>query len=420
MAIRVKKLARELRASPQVILLALSDLGYDRYKSPMDMVADRPADKVRTLARKRGLPSLPAASRTAPDRPSPPPARSAPRPTNASPRPTNAPPRPTKAEARPKPPPRAATPAPSPPGPAPDPLDIPLEALVAGTSPPASTPDLDRLNAEIQAEERRLQARGHALAERTRALEARHAEIEAERAAVERERDRLEQERARLHQEVEALRARLAERAATLEAMEAGGVPLGRLFEERGLRGRDEQSRALAALARERLLDRVLERLRVLDPAPVRALLKERLVLAASELTGLDGVAVVQVASDRSEAPSAANLDRFRADLAGEFLLAGLRRARLIGGGHAPALLRLLRDDLDPRVDIQVTPARRRDAPEVPSDVADMDVVVLWGVLETEQARAAYDAQPVPVVRLPAEGGLPALLAGVREALLDL
>ena len=55
MAIRLKKLARELKTSPSVVLSALADLGYDRYKSEMDMVADPPADKVRKLARKKGL-----------------------------------------------------------------------------------------------------------------------------------------------------------------------------------------------------------------------------------------------------------------------------------------------------------------------------------------------------------------------------
>lgn len=404
MAIRVKKLAKALRARPEVILLALSDLGYTKYKSPMDMVADNAADKVRKLARSKGLPQL-----TAPSAPPAPPPRPPREP--ALQRPTGAPAqRPAPVPARPATTTEAGV----------DPLDIPIQALAHSGATAPTGPDLSQISAEIQTEERRLQARSRALAERDRALAASHAELEAERSRLQAERDSLALEKARLLDQVGALEAQMTERAAALDAIEAGGVPLSTLLEARGLRGADEQGRALAALGQARALDRLLPRLRVIDPEPFRRLLRERLLLGGVGAPELPGVAVVQVAEDRSELPSRERVTRLRADLAGEFLLAGLTRARLVGGGPTPHLLRMISGDLDPRVSLQVVPAARRDEDQVRDDVHDVDVVVLWGVEETDAARAAYAGQSVPVVRVSADGGLAGLLSGVREGLLDL
>ena len=81
-------------------------------------------------------------------------------------------------------------------------------------------------------------------------------------------------------------------------------------------------------------------------------------------------------------------------------------------------LLRLLKGGLDSRVSLDLVPARQREGADVAEDLADVDALVLWNVTESEEARAAYDASPVTVVRVGGDGGLPGLLHGVREALL--
>src|SRR5262245_61965780 len=51
MAVRVKKLARELNQSPRHVLGVLHAIGFDRYRSPEDMLPDGTVDKVRRATR---------------------------------------------------------------------------------------------------------------------------------------------------------------------------------------------------------------------------------------------------------------------------------------------------------------------------------------------------------------------------------
>lgn len=371
MAIRVKKLARELRTTPEVVLSLLRELGYDRYKSEMDMVSDPPADKVRKRARK-GLPAAPPA-----------------------PRPVVAPP---------VPPPAAQDPTwltdPSL-------ADVPLDRLVTGGSAPVAQEELADLSDAVRSEQRRLDRRAQAQSDRESALNARMSELESAAAALRAERDTMKTE-------LEQARRELADRAAALDAREAGGIPLGDLLARRGLVGADEHGRALSALARARLLDALTARLRVIDPGPVVGVLTDRLVLASGPVDELEGVAVVQVPPERAEVPGGADLQRARADLAGEFLLNGLTRVRLIGGG--PVALRLLRSGVDERVVLELVPAASRDENGARDDITDRDAVVLWGVSETPEARAIYDAAVCLVIRV-ANHGFVALVQDIRRAL---
>ncbi|MFK7930572.1 MAG: hypothetical protein AB8H79_20470 [Myxococcota bacterium] len=373
MAIRVKKLARELRTTPQVVLQVLLELGYDRYKSDMDMVADPPAHKVRQRAKK----GLPTPAVTPPPRA--PVARPAPR--------TPAPPAPAWVQ-------DAAA------------LDVPLDRLVGAPKPSKGT-DLADVSAAVRKEQARLDKRDQVQRAKSAHLDQQLAEVEARNAA-------LRTERAALLAELEQARQALDDRAAALDAREAGGIPLQDLLARRGLSGVDEQGRALDALARARLLDSLAPRLRVLDPAPVVAVLQERLVLSSGPVDDLPGVAVVQVPADRAEVPGGAQLKRARSDLAGEFLLNGLTRVRLIGGG--PVALRLLRAGVDERVSLELVPSKSRDEAQALTDVADVDAVVLWDVDESPQATEAYDGSDVVVVRVPTKG-FQALVSGVRRAL---
>lgn len=393
MAIRVKKLARELEGSPAQVLALLAELGYDRYTSPMDMVADVPAAKVRKAGR-RGLPEV----------------RSAPGPV-APPGPPARPPQPPPAAANdlmsqlvPGVTPARGRGAAS--------LDVPLEALAS--TPGMPVPDLSDAAEALRAEDARLEKRARTLSTRQSSLEAATQRLEAERDALRAERDALQVERSALQAQLVEANADLAARAAALDAVEAGGVPLARLLEERGLRGSDEQGRALEALARGRLLDPIVQRLRVVDPHPVRRLLAERIALAAGEVEDLDGVAVVQVPEERAEVPGGESLRRLRTRLADELLLSGLLRARLVGADRRG--LRLLRAGVDPRIDLHLVPATSRSAAGARSDLDGVDVVILWNVQEDAQAAAVYDGASVPVIRVVAER-LTDLPAGLQEGL---
>lgn len=361
MAVRVNKLARELETSPDRLLHLLSAVGYDRYRSANDMVADVPAAKVRKFAselRKSGdfeRVSHGGAS------PSAGPARSAPIEEQL----------------------------------APD-LDRPIEEIAAevvpGGQPPAALAEASQAlraeRAHVETLRRKLVEREHDLSERVVALQAERASLQAERAAL-------------LDQLSEA-RSALESRAADLDAIEAGGVPVVSLLDERGLLGSDEHGRALSALATARLLDPVLSRLRVIDSHGVRRLLQDRLLLAAGPLEGVEGVAVVQVAPERAEVPPTEELHRLCDRLWGEFLLCGLRRVVWIGLSALEQ--RLLRNGVDPRLTVQMLPGQSRDAEGARHDVESADVVVLRGVTLSEQARAVYAASGTPVLTLESRG----------------
>jgi hypothetical protein len=188
------------------------------------------------------------------------------------------------------------------------------------------------------------------------------------------------------------------------------------LLEERGLRGLDEQERAIGALAQARVLRDALWSLRVEQPEGLRKLLSERLVL-------VDGPppesvsrahATVSVAAERAEVPAAAALQRLLAQLGERLLLAGLRRFVVVGG--KAVWHRLLKDHLDPRVELRSQVARSRDAAQAASDLERADLVLLWGVDVSPAAHAVYTAARAEVIEVD-DCGLGELVAAVVSRL---
>jgi hypothetical protein len=376
MPVRVKKLAAELNVQPQRVLEWLRETGFPQYANETDMVVDVAADKVRKAARK----ALKVGA--------------------AIPRPPVAP---SARRADPLDQMLASV------GAAPDVPVVAFAAAAAAHAGGLSTreTEVQRAAESVRHEERRVQATLREVEQLRANLVAQTQQLASERAAWEREREHL-------HQALAEREAALEARALALEtAASASGIPITALLERRGLRGIDEMSRAFAALARSRLLDPVLPRLRVTDSEPVSLLLRDRLVLAASA-ADLDGVAAVQVPADRAEVPGDEELARVRLALSGEFLLSGLRRVRVVGG--PAALVRSLRTGLDPRLDVQFVAARARDEADARRDVAESDIVVLWqihldsNVLETYRAGRA-------VVVVVADETLKGLAAEVHRAL---
>jgi hypothetical protein len=386
MAVRLRKLAKELDLDVEQALVCLAEIGIDRYRTPEDMVPDPTAEKLRRHVkdlRRRGRPLSAGAGPARPPVRAPSPGRAA-VPKDQVERLGDA-------------------------------LDLPLDAVATEVAP------ADRVQAEIavasdrvRAEQAALHAQARRLQERSAHLEAEAERLRAERDALEAERDALHAERRALRDELATAQADLASRAADLDAIEAGGVPLARLLDERGLRGVDEHGRAVAALARARLLDAIVARLRVVDAGPVRQLLRDRLVLGTTPIDALEGAAWVQVAPDRAEVPSADEVVRLRDRLWGEFLLCGCRRVRVVGAcGHEA---RMLRESVDPRLSVEIISAVHRDGPSAREDLANADLVVLRDVELSGSAEAAYAEAPGRVVRASAPG-LAGLVADVLAAL---
>lgn len=332
MAIRVRKLAKELKHTPAETLGLLHHLGFPRYKTPNDMVSDPIARKVRQAAR-QGVRAAPVAF----DPSHAPSARPAERqaatpdlmsqlvpgvvPQGASAAPASVTPsRPVSVA------PRAAEAPPEPPAPPP-----PAREEVAAPRPPRSG-ELEELRAELR-------------------------ELRAERDA--------------LRTEVERLQADVAR--------DPEGTTLRALLEHRGLRGADEGHRALAELAVGRSLAALLEgaRLGPRAAAAVEAELAKLVLVDGGKPEGFDGAAVA-VAPDRAEAPGHESLARRLGKISEQMLLNGCRRLRFVGVAprwHAP-----IRSLLDRRVEVRFAPGGERDADRVRLDADNVDVVVYASV----------------------------------------
>jgi hypothetical protein len=274
---------------------------------------------------------------------------------------------------------------------------------------------------------RALQAERAAIESLRRGLESERAVVAAERAEVEEDRRSYEAQVRALDGEREALsrlgEALHVERSALEVEREAlmgrverqrqrTGATLQELLEERGLRGSDEFERSIIALAQSRLLREAIWTFRVDSPEVLRKLLSERLVLvdgAPAEAISRAGPTVV-VASERAEVPGAAALGRMLANLGEAMLLNGMRRVVLVGG--RPTWHRVLREGLDPRLDLRSVAAKVRDAIQASTDVVGADLVVLWGVELVPAARAVYTGSRAVVIEVH-EGGVGELIQTV-------
>ncbi len=390
MALRVRKLARELNGSSGEVLGLLHELGLERFRSPEDMLSDAIAERVRRAWSKglRGAPLAVAeepAPRTAPE---------------------HAPAHDLMARLVPGVVPKGAR-MPRKKAPAP-PVDAPLEAIAA---PPAGVSAVETLRAELVA----ALERERAAFEASRAALA--GELARERAAIAAEREAVEIERQRLSEQVRVLeeanlalqrgRGELAQVAADLDARVA--PPLIDVLTERGLRGADEFERALGGMANLRALRDVLPLLQVRDREAMRDALRRSLLLVGGEVPDLlpGDVVGVRVAEERGEIPGWTELRRELGRGAEALMLNGLRHVVLVG---VPATWqRLVREAFDPRIDLRFVAMAPR-----PGGDERIDAIVSWDAVGPP---TDLDSRPIQVRTRVNGGGLVAFARSLRDAL---
>lgn len=424
MAVRIRKLAKEVRRTPEEVLGVLHALGFGRFRSVEDQVSGPVEAKLRQgLA--DGVAPLPV---EVPDRSS---GSSGPAETTLEAMGEGRPdlmatlvPGVTRQGARV---PSARSPARAAP-----PRSRPPQVASPATPPPRPAPsappvDVDGEHAALAAERAALESQRRALASERAVFEARQRELEDLRLrldgrsrALEARDHALQQLDTALTAERAALEAERAAQAggqAATGSASAGAVPLLDLLEARGLRGADEFDRALVALAGGRHLRDVLWALQVVPADVLTGVVDDKLLLTSGpvpEALGR-GAAVVQVAPERADVPGGAALQRALDDLAGALLLHGHRRLLVVGG--LPRWQRLLREGLDPRLEVRAVPGGPRAQGAAHDDVAWADVLVLWDVVPTAEADAVYRTAKVLVVR-PEGPALRDLLGAITDGLL--
>ncbi len=421
MSLRVRKLARELETSPDDVLRLLREMGYDRYRSPDDLVADDVVARVRRAgarsagSRARPLSRTPSARSSPPEPfglpaqpasllgrerassaplPGPPPAKAAPQAAaGGGALALEEPELPAEGEdwmarlvpgvlragesaARRAPSARAST-APRA-SRAPSDRSMPPPSAGASAVPGATS----RSRPPTGFAEERAESAREALAAERRRLEAARDELAAARAALEAERAGLAADREALAADRAAHEASVTARQEDLRQRSLLG-----LLEERGLSGLDECERAIAALASGRVLGRLLGVLVPTDPDAVRRVLNDRLVLVAGPVAE-DLGPTVQVAPARADVRGGVELERQISRLGAALLLEGHRR--VVVAGVPPRLQALMTGGMDPRVELTFRPGGQRDEAQAAQDVARGDLVVTWNVEVTPAARAVY------------------------------
>ncbi len=370
MAIRVRKIARQLRRSPDDVLEWLHALGFSQYRTPDDMLPAHAAAAVRVAAKRAG-PSIP---------------RHAPTPTRVVAGAQSA--RASSGKVQ-----RGASDPMSALVPGVDRLGGPEShkarklpdqktgaGKLAGSRPASvpSSPDAEARHPPAQQESASVSpaatAERQALVQVGAELDARAAQLGADRARLDQERESLQTELQATQQERARLREQL--RRAETEPDEASFVVYQLI--QRGLRGMDEFERAIGSLADSRQLRQIVELLRCDRPERLSALLQQRLVLTGGEVPeGLPGtLAAISVAPARADLPGKVQLDRALARFGEILLLHGLRRIAVVGG--RPAWHKILREGLDVRVELKFPPPPPRTVEQARSDVSRTDLVVLW------------------------------------------
>ncbi len=344
MGVRVRKLARELDTSPGHVLGLLEELGYQRYKSSDDMVSDTVAARIRQAAR-QGITARPVLEHPRPAQP-------------------------------------ARPPMPDGVGDAPDLMARLVPGVVKGQRSQRRAPSAPPAAPSAPEPPPR------AVVERvvdTGALDSARAELAEVRAALDGARAESEQLRAEI--------------AALTEARDFDGSVLD-LLEERGLRGLDEAERAIATLAGSHALGRLLRSLRPTDPAALRRLLADQLVLVGGPVPeGLE-VPAVTVSDDRADIPSAERLARLTARVGEQLMLCGFRRALLVN--VQPRWQPVVRAGLDRRLEITFRPGGLRDAARATEEAQDVDVVLLWNTPLADDVTEAYRAARAHVLQVQA------------------
>lgn len=406
MAIRVRKLAKELNRSPWDVLGVLHALGYRRYRSPEDMLSGPALDRLRKGIRE-GVAPLPV-ERTDNGKGKAK-ASVSQRGMMSSLIPGVVPQRSDDkfAAAKPEPAPRRRAPEPPASG-----LSVPAaSASIADMSVSSEALDVQARTLDVHRDTLRAE---RAVFESEKAeLAALERRLAAERKALDALRLALDEERAALATQREAVELM----AAKQRPSENSELPtLESVLQARGLRGADEYERALAGLASARSLADLLWALRVDGDDVWLRTLRDRLVLVSGSTEGVPaGVGVpVAVAPERAELPDLARLKKDFDRIGELFMLNGMRRALVIGG--RPAWHRLLQNGIDPRIEMRFQPGRARSRADAEADVTRTDIVVLWDVEVHADADAVYrTARPV-VVRV-ANRSLVSWVKAVADAL---
>ncbi|MCB9682942.1 MAG: hypothetical protein H6733_15865 [Alphaproteobacteria bacterium] len=237
-----------------------------------------------------------------------------------------------------------------------------------------------------------LAAEREALAEERERLEAWSRSMDAQREALASLRTSLDDERTALTAERAAVAAQQARSGS------ARGQRVEEVLEARGLRGADEFERALVALAQGRHLRDVLWTLRSDAPDQLARVLDDKLLLVGGTVADAmtRGTAVVAVAPDRAELPGGAELSRRLSALSERIMLHGLRRV-VVAGGRA-RWHRVLREGLDPRLEVRLAGPGPRTRAMALEDAGWADLVVLWDVDVDPAAEGVYAAARATVV----------------------
>lgn len=377
MAVRVRKLARELSRSADEVLGLLHAIGFDRYRSHDDMLPDAMVEAVRRAVRERVQPVAVAVA--------------AGRGENRAADPVGAPGgdlmsrlvpgvvRVGRAE------PERRAPAAEAPKPAAKPQE---DVRVASALRSA----VDAERSAVDAERDLVRREVRQVAERDAAMQSERDRLAAEWAALAEERVNV----ARAREAVAREREELARDRGVTRPVIGAGASLADLLTNRGLRGLDECERAVGALASARLLGDLLVRFKVDDTELVERFLRDRLVLVAGDAPVGIGAAAVTVAPERAEVADGAAAMKAIARIGESLMMAGLRRVLFVGG--RPAWHKLLRAHLDARLEVKLLPGTPRGRAEAEQDVLRTDVVALWGVPADAAAREVYGQSRAVVV----------------------
>ena len=360
MAVRLRKLARELGRTPADVLGLLHLLGFKRYKSSEDMVSDSIAAKARAAVRSgmRADPIEPAAV--------------------------------AKRSAK-----KAVKPA------APDLMAGLVPGVVRqGQSVPATRAPKPADPAPAVPIEPAPEVSVKASIGVSR---------EAHEAAV----GALQVEVARLKAEVGRLTEALSSALSEASEVEAEAlVPVVEILVERGLQTPAEWGLALEALAAQHSLN--AENLAGREPGELRQALATRLVLFGGDVPrSLVGVAGIAVGLDRADLPGASALKRSVERAGEELMLSGCRRVRALG--VPPQWHALLSESMDPRVQLEISAMGSHSVASAQRDASNTDVLWLWGETGTEAVREAWAGAPI-LIDGPVDfvGAIEALVSGVR------
>jgi hypothetical protein len=195
-------------------------------------------------------------------------------------------------------------------------------------------------------------------------------------------------------------------------------VGLTELLTDRGLRGDDEQAAAVRALADARRLSELSRHLSAADPAPVAELLSNRLVLhcGREDCPVPVGVSVVRVSLARCEVCDGSDTRRSIRRFGESLLLRGVKRLTLVGG--SPPYHRILKEHLDPRVELHLIPGdARHTQAQAQSEHRWAQLILVWGgTLLDHSVSSHYTGDDPPTLRVP-HRGMARMLDLAREAL---